>query len=117
MKDRVTREPILPATSREMVFGLESNVIQTTQPNGGMLPNLLYRFGTITTDTTFVLAAASDNTIINVWFWVFDIGSTVPNITFPTTGITWDGGNAPTVSANKHYEISVMDGVALFKEV
>ena len=109
---------LYPATVRAQIADLETNVVQTTQPVGGMLPNLLYAFGTISTDTTFALATPTDNTIINLYFWTFDIGSTVPNITFPTTGITkWEGGSAPTVQANKHYEVAVLGGVAFCKEV
>ena len=89
-------------------------LIQTTQPSGGMLPNVMYNLGTLSSDTTFSLAAATDNTVANVWSWNFSIGNTVPNLTWPTTGITaWDDGVEPSSVANTYYEINVMNGIAI----
>lgn len=80
-------------------------------PQNGMLPNTLYTLGEITTDTTFVMAAATDNTIANVWMWTFNTGSTAPTITWPAQITIWSDGEAPEIETNKYYEVSVMNGV------
>ncbi len=86
-------------------------------PQDGMLPNVLYLLGVISTNTTFSLAAATDNTIANIWMWTFETGATAPTITWPPQGITaWNGGDPPAIVENYHYEITVMDGVASFIE-
>lgn len=85
-------------------------------PQGGMLPNVLYLLGTISTNTTFSLAAATDNTIANVWMWTFETGSTAPTITWPQAIVAWNGGDPPIIAENYLYEITVMDGVASFIE-
>lgn len=90
--------------------------VGTSQPSGGMLPNMFYSFGTLGSNTTFTLASAPDANILNHYFWTFDIGSTVRTITWPS-GITWKGGSAPTISANKHYEISVINNIGIFVEI
>ena len=76
----------------------------------------MYNLGTLAGDTTFTLAAATDNTIVNHYYWTFDTPATAPTITWPT-GLTWVGGSAPTVAASKHYEVSVINGIAAYMEV
>ncbi len=92
-----------------------SKVVETSQPQGGFLPDVVYSLGTLTGTVTFALAAAVTGNV-NHYFWMFDTGSTAPTITWPT-GITWADGSAPTVAASKHYEISIMDGIAAYLEV
>jgi len=89
----------------------------TSQPSGGMLPNVWYDLGTLSSNTTFSVASPSDSNITNHYFWTFDTGSSAPTITWPSTITSWYGGNAPTISANKHYEVSLLDGVAICMEV
>lgn len=86
--------------------------VYTLQPQDGMIPNVLYNLGELAANTTFVLAAATDNTIANVWTWTFATGSTAPTITWPQQITAWADGEAPTIEANKRYEVSVMDGLA-----
>ena len=92
-----------------------SKVAETSNPSGGFLPDVVYSLGTLTGTITFTLAAAVTGNV-NHYFWMFDTGSTAPTITWPT-GITWADGSAPTVSASKHYEISVLGGIAYYSEV
>ena len=83
-------------------------------PTGGMLPNFVYDLGTLSSNTTFTLATPTDNTILNHWYWTFDIGSTVPTLTWPT-GIVWAGDNlSPIIEANKHYEVSVINNIGTY---
>lgn len=90
--------------------------VASIQPQNGMLPNVMYDFGTITANTTFKLATPSDPNIINHYYWVFDMGPSTKTITWPN-GITWYCGTAPIIVVNKHYEISVLDGIAMYMEV
>ena len=92
-----------------------SKAAETAQPSGGFLPDVVYKLGTLTGTVTFSLAAAVTGNV-NHYFWSFDTGSTAPTITWPS-GITWADGTGPTVAASKHYEISILDGIAAFTEV
>lgn len=85
------------------------------QPSGGFLPDIVYKLGTITGSVTFALAeAVTGNT--NHYFWTFDTDSTAPTITWPSN-ITWVSGSAPLIAASKHYEVSILDGIAAILEV
>lgn len=86
--------------------------IANTQPQTGMSTNTLYNLGVISQDTTFAINPAQEVGIANVWMWTFSTGSTAPMITWPQQITMWADGEAPTIEANKHYEISVMDGMA-----
>lgn len=92
-----------------------TTTLQTSQPSGGMLPNRQYALGELSRDTTFAMAAGASGAT-NHYFWTFSTGSTAPNITWSSTITKWDGA-APTINANKYYEVSVLDGVAYVKEV
>lgn len=85
-------------------------------PFGGFLPNVLYTLGTISSNTTFTLASPSDSNVTNHYYFTFDIGSTVPTITWPS-GTIWASGSAPALAANTHYEISILNSVAAVLEV
>lgn len=89
--------------------------IQTVKPSE-LLPNVFYNLGLRQVNTTFTLATPSDATIVNHYYWTFETGSTAPTITWPT-GITWVGGSAPVINANKHYEISIINNIGTFIEV
>ena len=92
-----------------------SKVVGTAQPSGGFEPDVAYNLGAITGSVTFALASAVTGQL-NHYFWMFATGGTAPTITWPS-GITWAAGSAPTVVANKKYEISILDGVAYYSEV
>lgn len=89
----------------------------TSQPAGGFLPNVAYKLGTLSGNTTFALASPADATIANHYFWTFDTPSTAPTITWPAGITSWYGGSAPTIAGSKHYEVSVLDGVGIAMEV
>ena len=95
--------------------GYYSKVAETSNPSGGFLPDVVYSLGTLTGTVAFTLAAAVTGNV-NHYFWMFDTGSTAPTITWPA-GLTWAAGSAPTVAASKHYEISVLNGIAYYSEV
>ena len=88
--------------------------VGSSQPSGGFAPNVVYDLGSVTGTVTFSLATPSDANIANHYYWTFDTGSTAPTITWPS-GISWVG-STPSVIANKHYDISIMDGVGVWME-
>jgi len=92
-----------------------SKVAETSNPSGGFLPDVVYSLGTLTGTITFALATAVTGNI-NHYFWTFDTGGSAPTVTWPA-GISWVGGTAPLIAASKHYEVSILDGIAAIMEV
>ena len=90
--------------------------VGSSQPAGGMLPNVFYDLGTLSGDTTFAFATASDNTIENEWMFEFTTPSTAPTITWPNAITGWAGGTAPTINASKTYQVSVLNGLGVIVE-
>jgi len=89
---------------------------QSAQPAGGFLPNVLYVLGTVTGSVTFALATPPDAGVTNHYYWTFDTGASAPTVTWPASITGWQGG-APTIYANKHYEVSVLNNIATIMEV
>ena len=94
----------------------EVNAIELQPKHEPMSPNLLYEFGELAGDTTFLLNTTDVARGVNHYFWTFETPSTAPTITWPA-GLTWQGGSAPTINASKHYEISVLNSIAVTMEV
>lgn len=90
-----------------------SKVVGTSQPSGGFLPDVAYNLGEISGTVAFILASAVTGKL-NHYFWMFDTGATAPTITWPS-GITW-ADSAPTITASKKYQISILDGIAAYME-
>ena len=95
--------------------GYYSKVLGGAMPVGGFLPDVVYSLGTLSGAITFSLASPVTGNV-NHYFWIFDTGVSAPTVTWPA-GLTWADGSAPTVSASKHYEISILGGVAMYLEV
>ena len=93
----------------------QSKSANSSVPSGGFLPDEFYSLGTLTGTISFTLATAVAGNI-NHYFWTFETSTTAPTVTWPT-GITWMGGNSPTIVANKHYEISILNNIAVYMEV
>ena len=114
LQDPDTDETLYPVTHRDVVEGLDPDTPVTSVPSGGFLPNTVYDLGELAENTAFSLAAQVAGKV-NWYYWTFSIGTTVPTITMPQSGITaWVGGSAPTIAANTYYEIFVRNGVASF---
>lgn len=103
-------------SSPKSVYDEIHPAIVTTQPSGGFAPNVFYNLGTLTGSVTFSLASVNDANIVNHYYWTFDTSTTAPTITWPS-GISWFGGNVPTIVASKHYEISILNNIGCFMEV
>lgn len=77
--------------------------------------NTLYVFTTRTSDLTLTLTEGETGKV-NEYHLFLVIGSTAPTITWPS-GISWNGGSAPTIAADKTYEVSILNNVAAYFEV
>ena len=102
--------------SPKAVYNEIHPAVASAQPQRGFLPNILYNLGTISSNTTFSIATPSDANVVNHYYWTFDTGSTAPTITWPS-GISWFGGAAPVIAASSHYEISILNNIAVAMEV
>lgn len=80
-----------------------------------LAPNVLYIFATRTSTLTLTLGTPIVG-IANEYHFFVVCGSTAPTINFPA-GITWNGGSAPTIAADKTYEVSILNNVAAYFEV
>lgn len=94
----------------------DKTLVASSMPVGGFLPNVVYNLGALSGNTTFSMAAATDNTIANIWCWTFTTPSTAPTITWPAAITDWVGGSTPTINASKSYEVTVMNGFATIIE-
>ena len=116
------------ATNSQLVSG--SAVYNTIYPtpqniNRSILypvvePNKLNRLGlpseTISGNKSISFQGPADSTKANHYYLVFNTGSTVPTVTWPS-GLIWPEGNPPTLKPNHHYEFSVLDNVVAWMEV
>lgn len=99
------------------VFDFFVMVEDASTPPASMAPNTVYKYGTLSGNTTFpALATPTEPDIANVYCWTFATPATAPTITWPSAITSWAGGSAPTINASKSYEVSVMDGFATIIE-
>jgi len=61
---------------------------ETAIPVDGFAPNMVYNLGTITDNTTFLMAEGEDGKT-NHYFWTFETGSIAPTITWPSNIRLW----------------------------
>ena len=95
--------------------GVPTLTIPSTTASQELAPNTLYVFAERTTNLTLTLGTPIVG-IANEYHLFLVVGSTAPTITWPT-GISWNGGSAPTIAASKTYEVSILNNVAAFFEV
>lgn len=91
--------------------------VETVRYSWGMSPNVFYNLGELSGNIIFLFATPEDNTIVNHYYFTFDTGNTPPTVTWPVEITDWFGMAAPTIVANHHYEVSVINGVAAYLEV
>lgn len=103
-------------SSPKSVYNEIHPTVGSSQPSGGMLPNVFYNLGTLTGSVTISLAAASDSNIENEYMFQFATSSTAPTITWPAAITAWFGGSAPTINASKSYQVSVVNGLGICAE-
>ena len=95
--------------------GIPTLTIPDSTASQELAPNTLYIFATRTSTLTLTLGTPIVG-IANEYHFFVVCGSTAPTINFPA-GITWNGGSAPTIAADKTYEVSILNNVAAYFEV
>lgn len=95
--------------------GVPTMTIPATTSAQQLAPNTLYIFAERTSDLTLTFGTPITG-IANEYHCFIIVGSTAPTVTWPS-GISWNGGDAPTIAADKTYEISILNNVAAFFEI
>ena len=95
--------------------GIPTETIPSTTSSQELAPNTLYVFAERSTNLTLTLGTPITG-IANEYHLFLITASTAPTITWPS-GISWNGGSAPTIAADKTYEISILNNVAAFFEI
>lgn len=88
---------------------------ETSIPNDGFHPNIFYSIGEIENDIEFVLIQGENENILNEYLIEFSIGDVVPQIVWPN-GLSWLNGAIPELNANKTYQLSIVDNLAILAE-
>lgn len=89
----------------------------TEDPESGFAPNVYYAIGSVAGNKTFTLDTSQEKTgIANIYYWTFTTSTPAPTITWPSQITKWYG-SIPTIRALKHYEISILDGIAVCIEI
>lgn len=79
-----------------------------------IVPNRVYKFGTLTGNITFGLSTSSEiSGRLYVYHWTFSTGATPPKITWPNQITKWQGGGVPYIKPNSYYDILVVFGFAI----
>lgn len=95
--------------------GIPTLTIPDSTASQELAPNVLYIFDNRTSTLTLTLGTPVVG-IANEYHFFIVCGSTAPTVNFPS-GITWNGGSAPTIAADKTYEVSILNNVAAYFEV
>ena len=74
-------------------------------------PNTFYKFGTVVGLT--ITFAAEESGIENEYKFEFVSGTTPTTLSLPDS-VKWSGGNAPTMEANKTYQVSIVNNLAVY---
>nr|DAR36532.1 MAG TPA: hypothetical protein [Caudoviricetes sp.] len=95
-------------------FAKPTRVIKNTgggPVTSGLSPNILYKFGE-RPSLTITLGGGTVG-IVNEYMFEFVSGTTPTTLSLPDT-IKWSGGNAPNIEANKTYQVSIVNNLAVF---
>lgn len=95
--------------------GIPTLTIPDSTASQELAPNVLYIFETRTSTLTLTLGTPIVG-IANEYHFFIVCGSSAPTVNFPS-GISWNGGSAPTIAADKTYEVSILNNVAAYFEV
>jgi len=77
-------------------------------------PNVYNDFGTIA-DTRTITKGIEKPNVVNIYIIRFDAGSGCA-VTLNGWSLKWVGGNAPTFTEGKTYEITIIDNLAMYVE-
>ena len=79
--------------------------------SGSLDSNVIHKLGTMSSLSFTLNPVNPDNA--NIYSIQFASGSTPTSVTFPA-GISWKDSEAPTIEANKLYEISILNNFAFY---
>ena len=74
-------------------------------------PNTFYKFGPCSKLT--ITFAAEESGILNEYMFEFVNGSSPTTLSLPDS-VKWSGGSAPTIEANKTYQVSIVNNLAVY---
>lgn len=100
--------------SRALYGKQDKTLVTSTIPVTGLLPNVVYNFGT--TDSVSVTLAAGETGVANIWCFVFTAQSAACTVTLPSSVVlgneyAWD------MVAGRKFEVSIMNGIAIVNYV
>ena len=109
------------ASTPKSVYDFVKPASQSSIPQGGLQPGILYNLGTLTGAVTIDLATPADANVANEYAFTFATSTTAPTITWPASVTAW-GGNcitnyAPDIKASMFYEVSILNGIGVIMEV
>ena len=87
-------------------------VFSGSQATKQLSPNKFYKFEEGLGSLTITLAA-EESGILNEYMFEFATGSTPTTLSVPDT-VKWSGGSAPTIEANKTYQVSIVNNLAVY---
>ena len=96
--------------------GVPTLTIPSTTASQELAPNTLYIFSSRSTALILTLGTPITGIANEYHLFLVTDSSTAPTVTWPS-GISWNGGSAPSIAANKTYEVSILNNVAAFFEI
>lgn len=82
--------------------------------NALIAPNTYNKWGMVN-GTLTITKGAEIPSVVNIYIIRFDAGADCA-VTFEGWSLKWVGGNAPTLTEGKTYEITIIDNLAMFVE-
>ena len=103
-KAYILNKPTIPT----ITYIIEHTTEETTID--ALTPNVLHKWGTMTSLTISALATPSDETIVNEYLIEFTSGSTATVLSLPSS-IVW--AETPDIEANATYQISIINNLGI----
>ena len=103
-KAYILNKPTIPT----ITYIIEHTTEETTID--ALTPNVLHKWGTMTSLTISALATPSDETIVNEYMIEFTSGSTATVLSLPSS-IVW--AETPNIEANATYQISIINNLGI----
>ena len=100
----LTNTPTIPTITHIVEHTTEETTIDA------LTPNVLHKWGTMTSLTISALATPSDETVVNEYMIEFTSGSTATVLSLPSS-IVW--AETPNIEANATYQISVINNLGI----
>ena len=100
----LTNTPTIPTITYIVEHTTEETTIDA------LTPNVLHKWGTMTSLTISALATPSDETVVNEYMIEFTSGSTATVLSLPSS-IVWT--ETPNIEANATYQISVINNLGI----